>query len=77
MKQQFTQSQVDLRDMMVGSQLKNMYYTNANYTTFSYIMERTPGIGQVTGKLYHLRLRVECTFFAIYNAGRDLTPYWW
>lgn len=32
MKQQFTQSQVVLRDMMVGSQLKNMYYTNANYT---------------------------------------------
>jgi hypothetical protein len=31
--------------------------------------------GQVTGKLYHLRLRVECTFFVIYKAGRELTPY--
>jgi hypothetical protein len=23
--------------------------------------------GQATGKLYHLRLRVECTFFVIYK----------
>ena len=27
-----------------------------------------------TGKLYHLRLRVECTFFVIYKAGREPTP---
>jgi hypothetical protein len=44
-------------------------------TTFSYIMEtsfsggrnlstlRTTDHGQATGKLYHLRLRVECTLF--------------
>jgi hypothetical protein len=25
-----------------------------------------------TGKLYHLRLRVECTLFVIYKAGREL-----
>jgi hypothetical protein len=25
--------------------------------------------GQATGKLYHLRLRVECTLFVIYKAG--------
>jgi hypothetical protein len=30
----------------------------------------------VTGKLYHLRLRVECTFFVTYKAGREPTPYW-
>ena len=33
--------------------------------------------GQATGKLYHLRLRVECTFFVIYKAGREPMPYWW
>ena len=31
--------------------------------------------GQATGKLYHLR--VECTLFVIYKAGREPTPYWW
>jgi hypothetical protein len=38
--------------------------------------ERTIDQGQTTGKLYHLQLRVECTFFGIYNAGREPTPYW-
>jgi hypothetical protein len=33
--------------------------------------------GQVTGKLYHLRLWVECTLFVIYKAGCEPTPYWW
>jgi hypothetical protein len=28
-------------------------------------MERTTDHGQATGKLYHLRLRVECTLFCI------------
>ena len=32
--------------------------------------------GQVTGKLYHMWLRVEYTHFAIYKAGREPTPYW-
>jgi len=27
------------------------------------VPERTTDPGQATGKLYHLRLRVECTFF--------------
>ena len=39
--------------------------------------ERTTDPGQATGKLYHLRLRVECTLFVIYKAGREPTPYWW
>ena len=38
--------------------------------------ERITDYGQATGKLYHLRLRVECTFFVIYGAGRQPTPYW-
>jgi hypothetical protein len=38
--------------------------------------ERTTDHGQATGKLYHLRLRAECTLFAIYKAGREPTPYW-
>ena len=38
--------------------------------------ERTTDPGQATGKLYHLRLQVECTFFVIYKAGRETTPYW-
>ena len=29
-----------------------------------------------TGKLYHLRQRVECTLFVIYKDGREPTPYW-
>jgi hypothetical protein len=34
--------------------------------------ERTTDHGQATGKLYHLRLRVECTlFFLIYKAGGE------
>jgi hypothetical protein len=54
---------------------------NANFKQyFSYIKpeypERTIGHGQSTGKLYHLRLQVECTFFVIYNALRETTPYW-
>jgi hypothetical protein len=31
---------------------------------------------QATGKLYHLRLRVESTFFVIYKVRREPTPYW-
>jgi hypothetical protein len=33
--------------------------------------ERTTDHGQATGKLYHLRLRVECTLFVIYKSGRE------
>ena len=39
-------------------------------------LERTTDHGQATGKLYHLRLRVECTLFVIYKAGREPMPYW-
>jgi hypothetical protein len=38
--------------------------------------ERTTDPGQETGKLYHLRLRVECTLIVIYKAGREATLYW-
>ena len=38
--------------------------------------ERTTDHGQATGKLYHLRLQVECTLLVIYKAGREHTPYW-
>ena len=41
------------------------------------VMERIIDHGQATGKLYHLRLWVECTLFVIYNAGDEPTPYWW
>ena len=40
------------------------------------VPERTTDHGQATGKLYHLWLRVECTLFVIYKAGRESTPYW-
>ena len=33
--------------------------------------KRTTDHGQATGKLYHLRLRVECTLFVIYKAGAN------
>ena len=32
--------------------------------------------GQASGKMYHLRLRVEWTIFFIYKAGSEPTPYW-
>jgi hypothetical protein len=35
-----------------------------------------PDHGQATGKLHHLRLRVECTLFENYNAGREPTLHW-
>ena len=38
--------------------------------------ERTTAHGQATGKLYHLLLRIECTFFVIYKAECKPTPYW-
>jgi hypothetical protein len=38
--------------------------------------EKTIDHGQATGKLYYLWLRVECTLFVIYKAGREPTPYW-
>jgi hypothetical protein len=38
--------------------------------------EETTDHVQATGKLYHLRLRVECTLFVIYKTGREPTPYW-
>jgi hypothetical protein len=37
--------------------------------------DTTTDHGQATGKLYHLRLRVECNLFVIYKDGRKLTPY--
>jgi hypothetical protein len=40
------------------------------------VHERNTAHGQATGKIYHLRLRVECTLFVIYKAGREPTPYW-
>ena len=38
--------------------------------------EKTTDHGQATGKIYHLRLRVECTLLVIYKVGREPTPYW-
>jgi len=40
------------------------------------VVEEATDHGQATNKLYHLRLRVECTLFVIYKAGREHTPYW-
>jgi hypothetical protein len=37
---------------------------------------RTTDHGKASGKFYHLRLRVECTLFVIYKAGREPTAYW-
>jgi hypothetical protein len=37
---------------------------------------RTTDHGQATVKLYHLRLRIECTIFVAYKVEREPTPYW-
>jgi hypothetical protein len=34
-------------------------------------IRRTTDHGQANGKLYHLRMRVECTLFVIYKAGAN------
>jgi hypothetical protein len=39
-------------------------------------LERTTDHGQATGKLYHLRLRVECILYVIYKGGSEPMPYW-
>jgi len=36
--------------------------------------ERTTNHGKATSKLYHLRMRVECTLFAICKAGLNCWP---
>ena len=36
--------------------------------------ERTTEYSQGTSKFHHLWLRVECTLFVIYKAGREPTP---
>ena len=41
------------------------------------VPEKTTDHGQATGKLYHLWLRVECTHFVLYKAGREPMPYLW
>jgi hypothetical protein len=46
-----------------------------NYMDQPEYPERITDHGQATGKLYHLRLRVECTLFVIYQSGREPTPY--
>jgi len=55
--------------------------TFSNISTISWrpvlVVEEATDHGQVTGKLYYLRLRVECTLFVIYKAGREPKPYWW
>jgi hypothetical protein len=38
--------------------------------------DRTTDHGQATGKLDHLQLRVECTLFVTYKAGREPMPHW-
>ena len=54
---------------------------NATFSSFSGGRRRSTrreptDHGQATGKLYHLRLRVDCTLFVIYKAGREPMPYW-
>jgi hypothetical protein len=54
--------------------LKNLYVFQ-NISVF--LSKLTTNPGQATVKLYHLRLRVECTFFLfIYKAEREHTSYW-
>ena len=38
-------------------------------------IRRTTDYGEATGKLFHFRLRVECTCFVIYKVGREPSPY--
>jgi hypothetical protein len=40
------------------------------------VPERTTDHGHATGKLYHLRMRVECTLLVINKAGREPMSYW-
>ena len=56
----------------------NTTFSNIMATSFSdgrsqSITERTTDHGQATGNLYHLWLRVECTFFVIYKTKHEPT----
>jgi hypothetical protein len=73
--------------LVLTSSVVGLLVSNATFRNISAIImatsfskpeypERTTDHGQATGKLYHLRLRVECTLFVIYKAGREPTPYW-
>jgi hypothetical protein len=53
-----------LNEMMMRSALKKPEYS-----------ERTIDHRPATGKLYHLRLRIDCTIFVIYKAGLEPTIY--
>jgi hypothetical protein len=36
-----------------------------------------PTMGKQLVNFYHLQLRIQCTLFVIYKAGREPMPYWW
>jgi hypothetical protein len=42
---------------------KKTNHNDTFYTIITFYTKRTTDPGQATGKLYHLRLRVECTLF--------------
>ena len=51
---------------------------NATFSNISAISWRPVLLvreARVSGE-YHLQLQVECTFFVMYTAGREHTPYW-
>ena len=61
---------IDFLDWFFGVQRHfQQYFSFIMATSFKAgVPGETTDHGQATGKLYHLRLRVECTFFAIWNA---------
>jgi hypothetical protein len=61
----------DIAEILLKVALKHKK-SNQSFT----LLKLTTDHAQATGKLYHLRLRVECTLFVIYKAGREPTPYW-
>jgi hypothetical protein len=64
---------------MIVSLLQYYFYVRyvMSVILITHIVIGVPGENhkQATGKLHHLRLRVECTLFVIYKAGREPTSY--
>jgi hypothetical protein len=76
------ENKFDFKDLiLIDFRCLSAIFSNIMATSFSggrsrECPERTTDNGQATGKLDHLRLRVEGTLFLIYKAGREPIPYW-
>jgi hypothetical protein len=56
------------QQIKITTETEDTLRTDSTFCGDMAIWEQETGVWQAIGKLYHLRLRVECTFFLIYKA---------